>query len=79
MSVTQHDLDAFHHFATARLADGASRLSFDELVVEWESTRDRDEINAAIREGLADVEAGRHRPADEVSEELRNKHSIPDE
>jgi predicted transcriptional regulator len=48
-------------------------------VLEWESVRDRDDINAAIREGLADIEAGRHRPADEVMRELRQKHNIPSE
>ena len=79
MAVTRDDIDAFYRFATERLANGGRELSFDELVVEWESVRDRDEINAAIREGLADVDAGRHRPAEEVIEELRRKHGIPSE
>lgn len=79
MAVTQQDIDAFHRFASQRVSNGGSKVSFDELVLEWESVRDRDDINAAIREGLADIEAGRHRPADEVMRELRQKHNIPSE
>ncbi|MCA9105568.1 MAG: hypothetical protein KDA83_09100 [Planctomycetales bacterium] len=76
MTVTQQDLDGFYAFATARLHSAGEGMSFDDLVIEWESLRDRDDINAAIREGLADVEAGRYRAADEVMEELRKKHGL---
>jgi predicted transcriptional regulator len=78
MAVTQDDLDNFHRFATERLSHGEADLTIDDLVIEWDSRRDRDEINAAIREGLADVDAGRTRPANEVTEELRKKHRIPE-
>ena len=78
MAVTQGDLDNFHRFATERLSHGEADLTIDDLVIEWDSRRDRDEINAAIREGLADVDAGRTRPANEVTEELRKKHRIPE-
>lgn len=76
MAVTQQDLDGFYAFATGRLHTAREDLSFDDLVIEWESLRDRDDINAAIREGLADVEAGRYRSADEVMEGLRKKHGL---
>ncbi len=78
MAVTQDDLDNFHRFATERLSNGEADLTIDDLVIEWDSRRNRDEINAAIREGLADVDAGRTRPANEVTEELRKKHRIPE-
>ena len=78
MAVTQDDLDNFHRFATERLTNGDADLTIDDLVIEWDSRRDRDEINAAIREGLADIDAGRTRPANEVTEELRKKHRIPE-
>lgn len=79
MTVTQQDLDGFYAFATGRLHSAGEDLSFDDLVIEWESLRDRDDINAAIREGLADVEAGRYRAADEAMEELRKKHGLSTE
>ena len=55
MAVTQQELDDFHQFASQRIRDASAELSFDDVVIEWESIRDRDEINAAIRKGLADV------------------------
>lgn len=78
MAVTQADLDQFHRFATARLSTSMADLSIDDLVIEWDSLRNREEINAAIREGLADIDAGRTRPAAVVTEELRKKHNIPE-
>ena len=77
MAVTQADLDQFHNFATERLSASAADLSIDDLIIEWDSMRHRLEINAAIREGLADIDAGRTRRADLVMEELRKKHNIP--
>ena len=35
------------------------------------------ETLAAIREGLADIEAGRTKPAEQVSRELRQEHGLP--
>lgn len=78
MPVTQHQIDDFHQFATNRLKSGETKLTIDDLIIEWDSSRNRDEINDAIREGLADIEAGRTRPAAEVTEELRRKYNIPE-
>ena len=76
MSTSQEQLDDFHRFASARLKSGGTELTIDDLLIEWDSTRNRDEINQAIREGLADIEAGRTRPAAEVTEELRRKYRV---
>ncbi len=78
MAITQDQLDSFHRFATERLSKGEVEVSIDDLVIEWDSMRNREQINAAIHEGLADIDAGRTRPADEVTEELRKKHNIPE-
>jgi hypothetical protein len=75
MFVTRNERDEFHRFASARL-NGTSSPTWDDLLIAWESDRDREEINVAIRRGLEDVEAGRHRPAKEVMDELRRKHRI---
>jgi len=77
MSVTQADLDQFHRFATAQLNTSTTDLSIDDLIIEWDSLRTREEINIAIREGLADIDAGRSRPAAVVTDELRKKDNIP--
>jgi predicted transcriptional regulator len=35
--------------------------------------QERESVNQAIRRGLADFEAGRHQPADEVMAEIRKE------
>jgi len=51
--------------------------SEDEVLLEAvRALRDRDEVDAAIREGLDDVKAGRLRPLHEVDAELRARYSI---
>ena len=73
MSVTQTQIDSFHRFASEKLVNGGSDLSWDELFILWQSSCEREEINAAIREGLEDVEAGRCQPAAEAMEEIRKE------
>lgn len=77
MNVTSQEIDGFASFAHETIAKTSEEMSFDDLVILWQSLRDRDEINAAIREGIADIDAGRHRPADEVFADLVKKHQLP--
>jgi hypothetical protein len=78
MSVTQEELDSFHRFASEKLNKGPADLSWDELFIHWQSARERDEVNTAIREGLADVEAGRYQDASEAMEEIRKEFDFPE-
>ncbi len=79
MPITQAELDNFHHFATQKIIQGGSSLTWDELFVLWESRNQRTEINHAIRRGLADVEAGNYRSAFEVLHELQNEVGSQDQ
>ena len=73
MSVTQAEIDQFHEFATERTK--ASPVdSFDDLYLEWESTRRRADINAEIARGLKDVAAGRFDPADDAMTAVHIRH-----
>jgi len=76
MSITTNEFEHFANFGRSRLAVEVHGLTLDELVVEWESRQNRSEINVAIREGLDDAKAGRHRLADEVMADLQKKHNI---
>jgi hypothetical protein len=75
------DLRAFCDFAEARLAAGGPPPSLDETLRLWEHENappsERQAALDAIRRGLADVEAGRVRPAREAIAELRRKHGLP--
>jgi predicted transcriptional regulator len=66
-------LDSFHQFVGQQLAPAtAEPMSPEQVLALW---RQRQDDLAAIREGLADVEAGRTRPAEDVIHELRAKLS----
>lgn len=76
MSTVREDLERFQHFVDERLARG-NDASLDELFDQWQDSQSRDEINAAIRRGLADVDAGRHQDAAEAMKVIRQELSLP--
>jgi predicted transcriptional regulator len=64
-------LASFHQFIGQQLAsENAAQMSPELAVAIW---RERVETLTAIREGLADVEAGRTFPADDVIRELHTE------
>jgi len=73
MPVTKDELDHFHQFAANTIQHSEAEVSWDDLFIRWQSSRERSDINSAIREGLADVDAGRFRPATEAMEEIRKE------
>jgi len=78
MSSVQEDLQKFNAFVAQQLASG-SKKPLDELFSLWHDEHVREEVNAAIRRGLADVAAGRCRPADEAMDEIRRELGLPRE
>lgn len=79
MSSTATQLAAFQHFATARIADGPSDLTIDELFDEWRLTNPSEEelgkSTRAIAASLRDLDSGETgRSADQVLDELRAKY-----
>ena len=77
MSVTQDELLEFNKYATEKLRAGHAD-SLEELLLEWRLVRERNEVNAAIRRGIADVDAGRSRPLSEVWDDFAAKHNSSD-
>lgn len=81
MIVTQDDVEQFHKFAMGKLSNGGAGLTWQELFDAWMTedppAPERDEVNAIIRQGLEDIEAGRFRPAEDVNAELRRKFELP--
>jgi hypothetical protein len=63
-----------------RLQDTAAE-SIEELVDLWRlehpTPEEQAEVHEAIRQGLADIEAGCYRPVDVVMAELRAKYNLP--
>ncbi len=61
----------------ARLSSGLYSSEDQVLLEAMLALQDRDETIAGVREGLADMEAGRVRTLHEVDAEMRRKHQIP--
>jgi hypothetical protein len=82
MSATLDEIDDFQRFAKQQVQAGADR-SLSELFDLWSlenpSPEEQAEVHEAIREGLADIEAGRYRSASVVIQELRAKYNLPRE
>ncbi len=76
------DLQAFLRFVAENLESGGEPLTLDDALDLWDDeNQDEEEREAslrAIREGLADVEAGRVRPAREALAVLRRKFHMPE-
>ena len=53
------------------LASGAYKSEDDVLIEALQALRDRDATIAGIREGVADLDAGRVRPLDDVDAQRR--------
>ena len=75
MPAPLNDLDAFYAFGREKLA-ADQELSFDDLVIEWDTASHRDTINEAIRQGIADVDAERTRPVSQVIAEARQSLGV---
>ena len=72
----QTELTDFYQFVGQQVAARNVRISPEQAVALW---RHRQEENEAIREGLADVEAGRTRPVEEFIAEFRQRHHISED
>ncbi len=75
-----NDLRAFKGFIDEQLANGGADLTVDEALARWEyensPEEEREETIQAIRQGFADIEAGRVRPIEDFDREFRQKHGL---
>ena len=76
MPITAEQLDEFHRFGNDQLSSGRGDLTWDELFVLWESRENSNDIDAAIRQGTADVDAGRFEPIGDALADLRSEFGI---
>jgi predicted transcriptional regulator len=77
MSLTHADIADFSHFASQQIGNGGSEFTLAQLAIRWQAAKERNEAVAAIREGLADIDAGRTQDAFEFVAEMRSKYNIP--
>jgi hypothetical protein len=78
---TPGELSCFHDFLSQKLTSGATQLSPEEVLDLWRAEHPAvDEYPndvAALKEALADMEAGEHGvPLDQFDDKFRQRHSI---
>lgn len=67
-------LESFHQFVGQQLASATSEpMSPEQALALW---RQRQDDLAAIREGLADVKAGRTKSLEEFDRDFRLRHGL---
>ena len=77
MTVTEADIHAFAEFARDQAANGGADLTMAELAARWQAAREREAVNSAIRDSLADVEAGRTELFSESQDRFRRERDLP--
>jgi predicted transcriptional regulator len=70
--VTTQDFQSFADFALPLISSGKAD-SIAQLVQQWEVEREQLETLQSIERGIADVEAGRVTPANEVFAQVRQE------
>jgi len=74
MGFTSAELDDFQQFARSQLKKGAVDITLEECLRRWRSSDAELEASvAAIRESIADEEAGRVRPLSVIADEMRRE------
>jgi hypothetical protein len=70
------EAESFYSYLGDALSRGEGQTPLVALVKKWKAEREFENACAAIREGIADMEAGRGRPFEEAAAELRRKFGI---
>ena len=73
MTITQDDITSFGKFAAARIGDGRSDLTFEDLLREWRERREYNETVESIKRSVAEYEAGQTDSLDQALANARQK------
>ena len=76
MPITNDDLDSFYQFELVAIKTDNSRRSLHQLVEQWDAQRERADVNKAIRQGHAEIEAGGGKPYEEFAAEMKSKYDL---
>ena len=75
MSTIQQQLHEFQAFVNQRSQSATDSVSLDALLLEWYDSKHSIQIQEIIQQGLADINQGKGRPANDVTTDLRNRLS----
>lgn len=72
MALTHQQLADFHAFAVTKLESGSAE-TLQDLIDEWTAAREHEQSVAAIRESVAQYEAGQGMSVKQAFDEIRAK------
>lgn len=72
MPVTHDELEKFHRFATGKV-ESSEADSLQELVAVWVAVQEAQASVAAIRESIAECDAGLDEPFENAIAEIRDR------
>jgi hypothetical protein len=70
------DAEAFYQFLGQTLSRGQRETPPEALLRNWRAQREHEETVEAIREGLAQMEAGLGKPFEEFDREFRQRNGL---
>jgi len=73
MPITEADIQAFTEFLRNEVSNGGAEASISEIAAKWEADRELRETLDDIRQGEADIEAGRGKPVAEAFADIRKR------
>ena len=73
---TPTEAEAFYQFLGATLSQGERETPPEKLLRKWRAEREMSESCAAIREGLADADAGRVSLLEDFDREFRERNGM---
>lgn len=76
MSSTLQELESFTQFARQRLVANESGLSLEDCVRVWRQQTEQQAVLDDLRQGQADVEAGRAQPLAAAFDDVRRQLGI---
>ncbi len=78
MFVTESEIDAFGHFAKEQIGAGGVGVSFQQILDKWQAKREAEAVADDIRQGIADIEAGKGKPVAQAFADVREKLGLPE-
>jgi predicted transcriptional regulator len=76
-----NNLRAFKCFVDEKLSNAEADLTLDDALTYWDyenqTEEEREATLQAVREGLADADAGRVRPFEDFDRDFRQKYGLP--
>lgn len=71
------DAESFYKFLGHTLTHGERETPPEALLRKWREQREHEETVEAVREGMADIEAGRFQTLEDFDRGFRAKNGLP--